>query len=80
MTAVRPYSTRPHNEDAVVDLLAGGRPVLTPADRHEAIRRLFARGCREESIAARVGCSVATVQRAVKAVPAARVRELRDLP
>lgn len=81
MTALRPYTTRPYDEGAVVDILTGGQPwPITPADRHEAIRRLFARGYEYEAIARRVRCSVKTVQRAVKVVPAQRVRELREGP
>ena len=81
MTPLNPYSARPHNEDTVIDLLTGGQPwPVSPADRHEAIRRLFARGYDNGAIAVRLRCSTTTVRRAVRAVTAARVLELRGSP
>lgn len=67
MTAVRPYTRSPFSPARVREVLTGGRPDLTPADRHEAIRRLTKRGMGKHAIAARLGCSIRTVDRAKKA-------------
>ncbi len=62
----QPRRPRPHEVDDVVVARAmeGERPVLTVAERREAVRRLTAGGCSAPEIARRLGVCGRTVTRA----------------
>lgn len=65
-----PYTLRPYDTATVSAAVAGRVDRLTPADRTEVVRRLTARGVRADVIAARLGCTVRTVNRAKARVAA----------
>jgi DNA-binding NarL/FixJ family response regulator len=62
------YTQREIDEEAVQTVVAGGRAYLSPASRHEAIRRLARMGKPRPEIAVQLRCSVETVDRAAKGI------------
>lgn len=62
------YTERPFDEHIVQAVIDGKGGYLSPANRHEAIRRLVAAGHSRRSVARYLGCSIETVHRAAKGI------------